>query len=110
MIVRSPRPSATVASVSRVPGLADQLVDDAAVFPPGNAPIDRALRDHAGWLGTRYEPLVGPLLVPASAVDAVRAAADPDDFIRLGLIADTGLDGLVAARDALQDDTWFQVV
>ena len=30
--------------------------------------------------------------------------------LRLGLIGDTGLEGLIAARDALQDDAWFSIV
>lgn len=93
-----------------MPGLADGLIDDAAVFPPGNASIPDALRQHENWLGSRCEALVGPLLVPASAVDALRAVADPDQHVRLGVVGDTGLDGLVAARDALQDDSWFDVV
>ncbi len=96
--------------MSRVPGLSDQLIDDAAVFPPGNAPVDRALRDHAAWRGSAYEGLVGPLLLPASAVHAARNAADPTDVLSLGLIGDTGLEGLIAARDAMQDDAWFSIV
>lgn len=93
-----------------MPGLADELIDDAAVFPPGNASIPDALRQHETWRDGRCEAVVGPLLVPASAVDALREVADPEQYVRLGLIGDTGLDGLVAAREALQDDAWFDVV
>ena len=65
--------------------------------------------DHAAWRGSAYEGLVGPLLLPASAIDAVRVVADPDNLMSLGLIGDTGLEGLIAARNALQDDAWFTI-
>lgn len=34
--------------------------DDAAIFPPGLAPLDRAVRDHLGL----HSPLIGPLILP----------------------------------------------
>ena len=49
------------------PGLFAGLVDDAAVFPPGNAPLDEAVRMHRVHRTSWYAGLVGPLLVPASA-------------------------------------------
>jgi hypothetical protein len=39
------------------------LVDDAAVFPPGNAPLPDALSAYAGRRGEWYAELVGPLVV-----------------------------------------------
>ncbi|QGN56823.1 hypothetical protein [Nostocoides sp. HKS02] len=42
------------------------LVDDAAVFPPGNAPLAEALRLHRIHRASGYAAWVGPLLVPAS--------------------------------------------
>jgi hypothetical protein len=50
-----------------VPALFDGLVDDAAVFPPGNAPLDRALIGHRRHREAWYAGLVGPLVVPASS-------------------------------------------
>lgn len=44
------------------------LIDDAAVFPPGNAPLDRAAVEHRALMGRPDADLVGPLLVPAAAV------------------------------------------
>ena len=90
-----------------MPGLALSLIDDAAVFPPGNAPLaDASPRsyDRAETASTRA---VGPLLVPASAVDTLRTLADPARILDVALIGDTGLEGLVAARDALEDDAWI---
>jgi hypothetical protein len=71
------------------PGLFAGLVDDAAVFPPGNAPLEEAVRMHRVHRTSWYAGLVGPLLVPASAapdlvplVAGAGAGAEPD---RLGV-------------------------
>jgi hypothetical protein len=92
-----------------IAGLFDELIDDAAIFPPGNAPLAAALRAHVDYVDTRYESAVGPLLVRASMVDELRELADPDSLILIGLIADTGVAGAIAARDALQDDPWLEL-
>lgn len=49
------------------PALTRGLVDDAAVFPPGNAPLGEAVRRHRAHRAQWYAACVGPLLVPASA-------------------------------------------
>ncbi len=58
------------------PPLFSRLIDDAAVFPPGSAPLERAVAEHLAR--RRYAGIVGPLLVPATAaadvVTLVRAA------------------------------------
>lgn len=41
------------------------LVDDAAVFPPGLAPLDVAVREHHAHRRSWYADVVGPLLCPA---------------------------------------------
>jgi hypothetical protein len=57
------------------------LVDDAAMFPPGNASAADALAGHLALRACADADLVGPLLVPARAwaafVDAVGAAGRP---------------------------------
>jgi len=84
----------------QVPRLFAALVDDAAVFPPGSAPLPDAVVGHrvhrAGW----YASLVGPLLVPASALDQVPALLDEGERLTVGVIGDSGLDGLTAAVTA----------
>jgi len=45
------------------------LFDDAAVFPPGLAPLDRAVEEHLARRSADVADLVGPLLVPASATE-----------------------------------------
>ena len=49
--------------MSTVPDHLHGLVDDAAVFPPGNAPLDEAVRAHVEHRAAPYADLVGPLVV-----------------------------------------------
>lgn len=46
-----------------VPAHLRGLVDDAAVFPPGNAPLEAAVRAHVEHRAAPYADLVGPLVV-----------------------------------------------
>jgi hypothetical protein len=52
------------------------LVDDAAMFPPGNASAAVALAEHLRYRDSWFADLVGPLLVPAKAFVAFVAAHD----------------------------------
>ena len=45
------------------------LFDDAAVFPPGLSPLPQAVRDHVARQSSSYADLVGPLLLPATAIE-----------------------------------------
>ena len=49
--------------MSTIPPAFRSLVDDAAVFPPGNAPLDDALRAHRQHRTALYGDLVGPFVV-----------------------------------------------
>ncbi|GAA1803152.1 hypothetical protein GCM10009835_22580 [Planosporangium flavigriseum] len=51
------------------------LLDDAAVFPPGNAPLADAVAAHREHRAAWHAPMVGPLLVPPED-----AAAVPEDL------------------------------
>lgn len=44
------------------------LLDDAAVFPPGNLPLPEAVAAHRAHRASWYADLVGPLVVPAAAL------------------------------------------
>ncbi|MGV1028340.1 MAG: hypothetical protein ACOYBU_07470 [Dermatophilaceae bacterium] len=71
------------------PALLAALVDDAAVFPPGNSPLDAAVDEHVRRADTRLGRFVGPLLVPAtSAAELVDLAAGRS--LRVGLICRPG--------------------
>ena len=120
-------PPVTTTDASAAPSaiaLLHRLVDDAAVFPPGNAPLAQAVSGHAVHRSAWYADCVGPLLVPAtSATDLVQvldapgpvdaehspAAAAPLDIV---LIARPGADPTVvpAALDTLCAEPRVRVV
>lgn len=76
-----------------------RLVDDAAVFPPGNAALPDAVVAHREYRAAWYAALVGPLLAPASDLGALTrlAGAEP---IATGVIGDVPLDRLGGALAA----------
>ena len=89
-------PSSTATPRVADPALFDRLVDDAAVFPPGNAPLDEAVRLHRFHRAAGYASMVGPLLVPVSATAALErvvagtaAALVPD--LAVALVARPGV-------------------
>jgi hypothetical protein len=90
---------------TRVPALLTHLVDDAAAFPPGNAPLTEAVAAHHGHRAAWYADMIGPLLVPASAVATgeLAAAVDRDLDLDVGIIGDTGVARLGDAAGALPD-------
>lgn len=69
------------------------LVDDAAVFPPGLAPVPDAVVRHRELTRGPYADLVGPLLVPVSETHRLRytAAGSPAaGTLRVSLVARPG--------------------
>jgi hypothetical protein len=70
------------------PPLLRQLLDDAAVFPPGSATLPDALASHRDYRTTWYADLVGPLLVPASQIKNLSGMLEPGESIEVGVIAD----------------------
>ena len=110
----------TTAAPSGIP-LLHGLVDDAAVFPPGNAPLADAVSGHAAHRTAWYADCIGPLLVPAASVadlvkvlDAPDAAGSPtaDHLLDVVLIARPGADPgtASAALDALSGEGRVRVV
>ena len=63
------------------------LIDDAALFPPGNAPMPVAVAAHRYHLGEPHADLIGPFLCPVDRVRELRAELRTGDRIRVGLIA-----------------------
>ncbi len=98
-----------------VPAVLAGLIDDAALFPPGNAPMSDAVLAHRRYRASALAPLVGRFLCAASRIAELRAGLNaqpartgpsgavrserPADTgpLRLGVIADRGLDGLPRA-------------
>ncbi|ANN18698.1 hypothetical protein SD37_25775 [Amycolatopsis orientalis] len=58
-----------MADRGRIPPLFAGLCDDAAVFPPGSAPLPDAVAAHDEHVSAWYSGLVGPLVVAATALD-----------------------------------------
>ena len=52
--------------------LFDAFFDDAALFPPGNAPMDQAVRAHLARRGTADGQLVGPFVCPTARLGELR--------------------------------------
>src|SRR4051812_46145083 len=67
-----------VGSVSSTPEYLRELVDDAAIFPPGNAPLDAALRaNRTLWQRTPHASVVGAFVVDdARLVELGRVVAE----------------------------------
>jgi hypothetical protein len=59
-----------------IPALLRGLCDDAALFPPGNAPLPAALTAHARYRDSEFAALVGPLIFPVPRL-AELAARSP---------------------------------
>lgn len=82
--------------------LLDGLIDDAALFPPGNAAMPSAIAEHLRHRAAWYGPLVGPFLCPASRLDELAARVDAPFAVRL--VVDTGAGGIGPAVDAVASD------
>lgn len=80
------------------------LVDDAALFPPGNAPMERALAEHAEHRASPYADVVGPFLCPASRVGELTATLAGEQELSLSLVFDvTGDEAHSALRTVAAD-------
>ncbi len=101
--------------MSITPDLLRGLVDDAAVFPPGNASLPDAVRLHRVHRAAAYADCVGPLLVPAAAhteLVEVVAGAHAGPPLEVGLVVRPDDDPavLAAALAALADVDAVRVV
>jgi hypothetical protein len=74
------------------------LFDDAAVFPPGLAPLPRALSDHCARQSSSDADLVGPLLLPPSSVADLLTLEHP--HLQVALVARPGT-SLALVNEAL---------
>ncbi|MCH7231644.1 hypothetical protein L0U85_12390 [Glycomyces sp. L485] len=68
-----------------IPAVLRDLIDDAAVFPPGNAPLEEAVPAHRGHRQSWYATMVGALLIPASRLHDL---APSRTALRIGVIVD----------------------
>ncbi|GAA1950657.1 hypothetical protein GCM10009798_07510 [Nocardioides panacihumi] len=81
-----------------------RLLDDAAVFPPGDLPLDRAVPEHLAHRRAEHGALVGPLVVGAGALGdlaPVVAALPPGSLAVAVTTPVSALAEALAAADAL---------
>lgn len=91
--------------------LFSRLVDDAAVFPPGLAPMDVAVSEHLYRRTGPYAALLGPLVVPTPSAADLKTLAAQDDRttdhpLEVLLVVRPGspVDPLLEAVELLRDD------
>ena len=89
--------------------LLSELVDDAALFPPGDAPMAEAVPAHLRHDAGPYYGLLGRFLCPVSKLGELHLAVPGDASLPLGVIGDTGLDGLREAFEALDGDERYML-
>jgi hypothetical protein len=85
------------------------LVDDAGLFPPASLPMADALARHRADDAAGSLMLSGRFLCPAGRLAELRGewsrqAGEGGEPLRLGVILDTGLGGLDAARSEIAGD------
>lgn len=79
------------------------LCDDAALFPPGNAPMDTAVPAHLEHERSAHAPLVGPFVFPAPRLGELAAiVAELDGELELSLTVPAGTDAVPAALEQLR--------
>jgi len=83
-----------MAATAALIGLFGGLLDDAALFPPGDASMLDAVAAHPHHLAGTYGFMVGRFLCPASRVPELAQSWTRTEPLTVGIIADTGLDGL----------------
>lgn len=81
--------------MSTLPPLFHGLVDDAALFPPGNAAMADAVPAHSRYRNAWYSAMVGPFLCPASRLLELAGVADSP--LGVAVVVDTGTGGIEAA-------------
>ncbi len=90
------------------PALLRGLCDDAALFPPGNAPLAAALTAHARYRDSAFAALVGPLIFPIPRL-AELAARQPAP-IEVVLTAPEGPGTVAGALDRAAEIAGVTVV
>ncbi|MBD8605434.1 hypothetical protein IFT73_01090 [Aeromicrobium sp. CFBP 8757] len=90
-----------------IPDLFLGLCDDAALFPPGNAPLGRALSEHLEHLDSGHADLVGPFVFP---IPRLRELTTPPRPIRLSLTAPGGPGTVRAALEQVSGIDGLTVV
>ena len=79
----------------------DGFFDDAALFPPGNSPMSRAVPEHRARRAAATGSAVGPFIIAADRLDELCAVldhqAEPGEPIELGIVVAGGAGGVAPA-------------
>jgi hypothetical protein len=78
-----------------------ELIDDAALFPPGSAPMPVAVAAHRRHRTAAYAALIGPFLCPVGLVAELQGELRPGDRLRVGLIVGADRAGLAGLPEAV---------
>ncbi|MDP9432447.1 MAG: hypothetical protein M3P91_06990 [Actinomycetota bacterium] len=89
---------------SRAPALFAGLLDDAAIFPPGNAPMAQAMDAFSAGQAGPAQPYVGAFLCSAPRLVELRSVLHPDAQLDLGLVVPGGVEALPAALQTVAAD------
>lgn len=99
--------SATIAGAFAINEFAG-FFDDAALFPPGNAPMSRGVPEHRARRAASTGAAVGPFIIAAPSLDelstVLNAQPDPAQPIEVGLVVPGGADGVFAALNNASAD------
>jgi hypothetical protein len=79
----------------------DQILDDAALFPPGNASAEAAVPAHEQHINAAYARCVGPFVVPAARLSEIAALWESGSHQRPLEVALTFSDGPRALVETL---------
>lgn len=94
-----------------IPPLLAGLCDDAALFPPGDAPVARAVPAHRGHRAAWYAELVGPFLAtPRHFAEVADVARATETLVPLILVVPDGPAALGAAVQATMAEPGVELV
>ncbi|WP_031940860.1 hypothetical protein [Prescottella defluvii] len=87
------------------------LCDDAALFPPGNAPMVAAVPAHLDHERSEHAALVGPFVFPAPRLgELAEIVAQQDGELELSLTVPAGTDAVPAALEQLRSIAGVKLV
>ena len=87
-----------VSPASRAPALVQGLLDDAAIFPPGNVPVPEAWARHAQHVRVAHTPLVGPFLCSEVRWPELTTVVEQDvEPVAVGLVVTGGAPAVASA-------------
>ena len=94
-----------------IPPLFTGLCDDAALFPPGDAPVARAVPAHRAHRAAWYRELVGPFLAtPRHFAEVADVARATETLVPLILVVPDGPAALGAAVEATMSEPGVELV